>query len=118
MPTGRRSPISELELIELHVRTLYTHDDAGRLVAVNVRRRPPAARFFLGRTARGVRWPGQATHAGVETPPAFRGHGYAVIATAAWAQGMRDRGVIPLYGTSWTNRASQRDMSMKLRSVC
>jgi hypothetical protein len=226
MPTGRRSPISELELIELHVRTLYTHDDDGRLVAVNVRRRPPAARFFLGRTARDViwrvrhdlpadlvaqlaalaeaepvtadlerppaclaavraalaihgpppdpsddggpeywfpdviaappgpaavavtddnagilqrwlpewipdvsaqlpirvvvidgaavaicacvRWPGQATHAGVETHPAFRGHGYAAIATAAWAQAMRDRDIIPLYGTSWTNRASQR----------
>jgi hypothetical protein len=55
-----------------------------------------------------ARLPGQATQAGIETHAAFRGRGGVVIATAAWAAAMRDRGVIPLYGTSWTNRASQR----------
>ncbi|HEY0477367.1 MAG TPA: GNAT family N-acetyltransferase [Kofleriaceae bacterium] len=215
--------LSELELIELHARTLFTHDVDGKLVAINEPRPRPAARFFLGWTVRGVIWrvrhdlpaeliarlgelvaaepisddverlpsclpavraalamhgpvaesdeggpeycfpevvdeptgavavtadnahvlerwlptwlpdvadelpirtvlvdgdavsicacarvPGQATHAGVETHPAFRGRGHAVMATAAWARAVRDRGIVPLYGTGWSNRASQR----------
>jgi hypothetical protein len=55
-----------------------------------------------------ARLPAEATEAGVETHPAFRGHGYAAIATAAWARTMRARGVIPLYSTSWGNTASRR----------
>jgi GNAT superfamily N-acetyltransferase len=228
--------LSALELIELHAHTLFTHDAAGKLVAINERRARPAARFFLGWTARGVIWrvrhdlpagladrlgalvaampldddierlpsclpevraalaehgpiaveesgpeycfpdiiaeparaivepagsvaepaavvavtadnadvlarwlpewlpdvdeqlpiaavlvdgdavsicacarlPGRATHAGVETHPSFRGHGHAVAATAAWARAIGRRGIVPLYGTSWRNRASQR----------
>lgn len=55
-----------------------------------------------------ARIPGEATHAGVETHAAFRGRGHAVTVTASWARAMRERGVVPLYGTSTTNRASQR----------
>jgi len=55
-----------------------------------------------------ARVPGQATHAGVETHPEHRGHGHAALATAAWAPAIRALGILPLYGTSWTNRASQR----------
>lgn len=212
----------ELELIDLHARTLFTYDAAGSLVAINERGGKRAPRFFLGWTARGAIWrvrsdlppalvvrlgqivaaervtdlerppaclsavraalaehapvddrqdggpaycfpdlieerpgavavtgenahvlrrwlpawlpdvsaelplmtvlvdgsavavcacsrlPGEATEAGVETHPAFRGRGHAATVTAAWAQVMRDRGVAPLYSTSWDNRASQR----------
>jgi len=211
--------------MELAARTLFTHDPAGRLVAINEHRGRAAPRFFLGRTAEGLIWrvrrdlppqlvarlaelvagepvtaelarppaclaavraaltehapidaadgdeggpeycfpdaidlptgaiavtddnqdvlrrwlpdwlpdvsaglpiravlvdgaavaicacsrlPGEATEAGVETHPAFRGRGYAAIATVAWARAVRDLGVIPLYGTSWRNTASQR----------
>lgn len=55
-----------------------------------------------------VRTPGEATAAGIETHPAFRGRGLAVAATAAWARAVRDRGLVPIYGTGWDNRASQR----------
>lgn len=53
------------------------------------------------------RYPGQATEAGVETLPAFRGKGYATAAVAAWAAAVHQRGVLPLYSTSWENLASQ-----------
>jgi hypothetical protein len=39
--------------MELHVRALYTHDAAGRLVRVNEQDGAPAPRFFLGRAADG-----------------------------------------------------------------
>lgn len=55
-----------------------------------------------------VRTPSAATQAGVETHPDFRGHGHAAAVTAAWARAIRARGVVPLYGTSWSNTGSQR----------
>jgi RimJ/RimL family protein N-acetyltransferase len=55
-----------------------------------------------------VRFPGDATEAGIETHPLFRGRGYAAAVTAAWARAVRGRGLVPLYSTSWKNRASQR----------
>jgi ribosomal protein S18 acetylase RimI-like enzyme len=56
---------------------------------------------------RSVRITAEAHEAGVETLPNFRGHGYAGDVTAEWAQRVRAVGAIPLYSTSWENKASQ-----------
>jgi hypothetical protein len=49
----------------------------------------------------------QAAEAGVETVEAARGHGYASAAGDGWASVVHQRGLIPLYSTSWENVASQ-----------
>jgi hypothetical protein len=223
MVSERGDRYSALELLEIHARTLHTHDAAGRMLAVNDGGRKPAARFFLGWTPGGMIWqvrsdlppdlvarlgalvaanppgepldrppaclaavcaalaehapvddtdeggpayyfpeviaepagavavtatnadvlrcwlpawlpdvatqlpvmavlvdgaavaicacarlPAEASEAGVETHAAFRGRGYAGVATAAWARAMRERGIIPLYSTGFRNAASQR----------
>lgn len=209
------------DLMRIQIATLFTLDDAERLVRVNDLTRPPAPRFFLGRTGRGNEWrvrhdvsedvvgalqalcaseptgdeflapPYGATpyeallareapvqrvwtgptyrfperipdgsgtvvitsanselleplfpawledvaagvpcvavvqgeravsiccsvrvtpvahEAGVETHALFRGGGCAALAVAEWAKGIRARGIIPLYSTSWQNKASQ-----------
>ena len=54
-----------------------------------------------------VRRTTEAHEAGVETVPAFRGHGYAAQVVTAWARAVRERGQVPLYSTSWQNEASR-----------
>jgi hypothetical protein len=63
--------------------------------------------------ARLSRW---AAEAGVETVKDFRGLGYASAAVATWAKAVQERGLTPLYSTSWENIASQR-VALKLRMV-
>jgi RimJ/RimL family protein N-acetyltransferase len=53
--------VSDWDLMQIHVRSLYRHDDRGRLLAVNEPgdRRPedpPPPRLFLGRTQAGHLW--------------------------------------------------------------
>jgi hypothetical protein len=50
------SSLSYLDLMMLHVNTLFTHDAAGRIVADNEPDGEPAPRFFLGRTREGNTW--------------------------------------------------------------
>ena len=63
------------------------------------------------------RTPGQATEAGLETAPAYRGQGFARLAVAGWAAAVRQRGWLPLYSTDWENHASQR-VATQLGLVC
>ena len=59
----------------------------------------------------------QATEAGVETIEAERGRGYASVAVAGWIRVIRQRGLLPLYSTSWQNGASQ-GVARKLGLIC
>ncbi len=55
-----------------------------------------------------VRKSEEAEEAGVDTLLSHRGKGYAAQVVAGWAGIVREQGRIPLYSTSWDNRASQR----------
>ncbi|MDQ5835981.1 MAG: GNAT family N-acetyltransferase [Acidobacteriota bacterium] len=66
---------------------------------------------------RSVRITPEAHEAGVETLPDFRGKGYAKDVTAEWARRVRAAGAIPLYSTSWENKASQA-LARKLCLEC
>ena len=48
--------VDPVELMDLHMRALFQHDDQDRLLRVNEPDGAPAPRFFLGRTAAGHRW--------------------------------------------------------------
>ncbi len=48
--------MTDLELMEIHVEVLFIHDQNGRLASINKLEKPPAPRFFLGRTAEGNLW--------------------------------------------------------------
>ena len=56
---------------------------------------------------RSVRITRAAHEAGVETLPDYRGRGFATDVTAGWARLVRSEGALPLYSTSWENKASQ-----------
>lgn len=47
---------SDLELLEMQIEALFTHDDRGRIVAINEPEGGPAPRFFFGRTSEGNLW--------------------------------------------------------------
>ncbi len=48
--------LSDLELLEMQIEALFTHDDHGRIVTVNEPDGGPAPRFFFGRTREGNLW--------------------------------------------------------------
>ena len=57
-------------------------------------------------SASGARRSSVAAEAGLETAVAFRGRGFGSHVAAAWAFAVRGSDRIPLYSTSWSNRAS------------
>lgn len=48
----------------------------------------------------------KAAEAGIEAAAPFRGKGYAPQAAIAWGRHVRALGLIPIYSTDWSNRAS------------
>jgi hypothetical protein len=116
-----RCPVGLSPAPDTHV--LSTADDAALLEPLlaawipDIRNSPPlVVRVLDGRAVSvcgSVRITPQAHEAGVETPAACRGHGYAAAAVATWAEAVRERGSEPLYSTSWQNAAS-RALARKL----
>jgi RimJ/RimL family protein N-acetyltransferase len=49
-------PLSDLQLLDLQIDALFTHDAAGRIAFVNEPGGDRAPRFFFGRTREGNRW--------------------------------------------------------------
>jgi hypothetical protein len=81
---------------------------------------PFVARVMDGRAVsvcRSVRITPEAHEAGLETLLEFRGNGYAKDVAALWAQRVRELGAIPLYSTSFENKASQA-VARKLNLKC
>jgi hypothetical protein len=78
----------------------------------DVAERVPMAAVLVGGRAVSVccsvRISAAADEAGVDTHLDFRGRGHALAAVAAWSQAVSSVGRVPLYSTSWENRASQR----------
>jgi len=58
----------------------------------------------------------QVAEAGAYTQADYRGHGYATSVVQGWAVAVRSTGRLPLYGTSWSNHASQA-IARKLGAV-
>ena len=54
-----------------------------------------------------VRRTKDAAEAGVETATGYRRKGHAARAVASWTNAILEKGLIPLYSTSWDNKASQ-----------
>jgi len=44
------------QLMQMHIRALYRHDEGSRLLSINAWHSGPAPRFFLGRTEHGNLW--------------------------------------------------------------
>lgn len=58
----------------------------------------------------------RASEAGLETAASHRGRGLAPLAVAEWARVVRRQGGVPIYSTSWDNKAS-RGVARKLGLV-
>jgi hypothetical protein len=85
-------------------------DELPALAATLAARQPCVAALHAGRAvsvcyvaARSTR----AAEAGVDTLPGFRGRGLGARAVAAWAAQVARAGLLPLYSTEWSNRASR-----------
>ena len=59
-----------------------------------------------------------SAEAGVETAGAFRGRGFAPFVTAAWVLAIRASERVPLYSTSWRNKACWRSLGSWAHSLC
>jgi len=89
--------------------TLSTLDERAPVVVVVEHGVAVAACYTARSTTR-------VAEAGVYTIETYRGHGYAAETVRGWAEAIRATSRVPLYSTSWANKASQA-VAMKLGAV-
>ncbi len=110
IPDGVHAAADAVLISEGHAHLLEAHFPWTITSPSNFRTGPLAATIVEGRAVSicfCARITPLAAEAGVETVEAFRGQGYASAAVAGWASAVQQRGLIPLYSTSWENAASQ-----------
>jgi GNAT acetyltransferase len=81
------------------LRHVLAGSDIGPVAAVVIAGSPVSICYCARLTSSGA-------EAGVETREAMRRRGYATKAVAGWAAAIYERGLLPLYSTSWENLAS------------
>lgn len=99
-PVGVAS-IHDLRLIQTNFRGWSKHEIGGRSPIFGIVENGCAVSLCFCARLSDV-----AAEAGLETARDFRGRGYGPRVTAAWALAIRASGRIPLYSTSWVNKAS------------
>jgi hypothetical protein len=89
------------DLLQAHFPFTLSYLEEREPVAVIVQDGAAVAACFSARSTARV------AEAGVFTLEAYRGRGYAAETVRAWAGAIRASGRLPLYSTSWENKASQ-----------
>lgn len=98
---GDVAPVRTLSELEYHFRRWTADEIPDRSPIVGIRADGHVVSIcFCARRSQ------IAAEAGVETVAAYRGRGFGSRVTAAWARLIGDAGRLPLYSTSWSNRAS------------
>ncbi len=103
MPTGITM------ITALNTRLLLPHFPVS---AAEIAERQPCAAIVRDGVAISVcssaRLSSHVAEAGLDTILEYRGHGFAVAVTTAWAIAVGNTGRLPLYSTGWDNAASRR----------
>jgi RimJ/RimL family protein N-acetyltransferase len=110
IPEGVHASADAVLISEANAHLLAAHFPWTLSSRSNFRTRPLVATVVQGKAVSicfCARIIAVAAEAGVETVEAFRGHGYGSATVARWAGILHQRGMIPLYSTTWENKASQ-----------